>query len=181
MAPLLRLRSVVKWSDDPNAQKQARADADSLIDQTTTAVRKFLADPVRIRKYLGLLHATPEEHQYALQQLYRSGAAVVPFAIEELRQADAEKRQTLLAVLQQMGPEVLPPLAAALDSDDAVLKVDLIDLFLARAARQVAPYLWFLAASPAQPEPVRAKARAALGYFSLTADQLQGDKAARAA
>src|SRR5947209_3628949 len=41
MAALLRLRGVVKWSDDSKLNAQARADADSLIDQTTAAVRKF--------------------------------------------------------------------------------------------------------------------------------------------
>ena len=131
---------------------------------------------MRIKKYIGLLFESVEEQQYALKELFQSGAAVVPQMIDALKASEPDKRLVILAALRRLGPEVLPPLMAALDSDDAALKIDLIDLFLVRASRQVAPYLWFLAASNTQPEMVRAKARRALAYFSLPQEQIPTDK-----
>ena len=112
---------------------QTEKNIETVISLTTTAVRKFLDDPLRIKKYVNLLYASPEENQFALRELYQSGAAVVPTMLTEMKAADAEKRAILLSALRVLGPEVLPPLVAALDSDDATLKLDLLDLFL-RAA-----------------------------------------------
>ena len=176
MAALLRLRNVTQWSTVAKDQADAVKDVDALITQTTAAVRKHLNDPLRIKKYIALLYASTEEQQFALRELYQSGAAIVPHVIDELKVVDAEKRSILLATLRRLGPEVLPPLVAALDSDDAVLKMDLIDLFLARTSREVSPFLWFLAASPTQPEKVRDKARNALAYFSLPPERISKDK-----
>ncbi len=176
MVAMLRLRNISKWSTIAKEQADTVKDVDALIEQTTAAVRKHLGDPLRIKKYIALLYASTEEQQFALRELYQSGAAIVPHMIDELKVVDADKRGILLATLRRLGPEILPPLVAALDSSDAVLKMDLIDLFLARASREVTPHLWFLAASPAQPEQVRDKARNALAYFSLPPERLSTNK-----
>jgi hypothetical protein len=162
--------------DDFNTYAQTGKNVDTLIAQTTAAVRKILDDPLRIKKYVALLYASPEEQQFAVKELYQSGAAVVPHMIDEIKVADPEKRAILLSALRLLGAEVVPSLVAALESDDAALKLDLIDLFLARGAREAAPHLWFPAASTAEPQKVRDKAREALAYFSLPPERLSKDK-----
>jgi CheY-like chemotaxis protein len=90
---------------------------------------------------------------------------VVPYLVEELLRLEPADRLPLLSALRQLGPETVPPLVAALDSDDTLLKGELIDVFQKRAAEEVVPNLWYLAASPTQPEAVRRKASAALASF----------------
>jgi CheY-like chemotaxis protein len=167
---------VKKKIDELNTYAQTDKNVETLVTQTTAAVRKILDDPVRIKKYVSLLYASPEEQQFALKELYQSGAAVVPYMIDEIKIADPEKRAIILSALRLLGPEVLPPLVAALDSNDAALKLDLIDLFLGRGAREVSPHLWFLAANSAEPEKVRDKARETLAYFSMPPERISKDK-----
>src|SRR5947209_5962802 len=49
IAPFLRLRLVPRWDNDTRRDKKVRDDVDELIKQMTTAVRKHLADPRRIK------------------------------------------------------------------------------------------------------------------------------------
>src|SRR5262249_8702456 len=69
LSSLLRLRLISKWSDKPKEQQQATQDVEKLIESATEAIRKFLSDPERIRKYIKNLNASPEEYGYAVKQL----------------------------------------------------------------------------------------------------------------
>src|SRR5687768_8044954 len=42
LTPILRLRLIAKWSDDPKEDKQAKADAQELVTRTTAANRARL-------------------------------------------------------------------------------------------------------------------------------------------
>jgi hypothetical protein len=168
VAAFLKLRNIPKWSDDAKVEKEARANVEQLIKLVTDAVRKVRSDPARIQGYIKNLGASPEENAYALKELARSGAVVVPYVLDELKRADPELRVRLLGALRRLGPDTIEPMIAALDSDDARLKVDLIRIFVQRHAPQVVPYLWFLSASPSQPDEVRREATQALAYFLET-------------
>jgi hypothetical protein len=168
VAAFLRLRNIPKWSDDPKVNKEAVNNVEQLIQRVTEAVKKVRSDPVRIQRYIKNLHATPEENAYALKELYKSGAAVVPYLIDVLRKSDPDERVRLLDALRRLGPDTIDPMIAGLDSNDAPLQVDLIRIFMERHASQVVPYLWFLAGSPAQPDEVRRQATKALSYFLTT-------------
>lgn len=181
VAAFLRLRNIRKWSDDPKVNKAALADVEQLIKSVTDAVAKVRRDPDRIKGYLKALTATPEENAYALKQLAKSGAAAVPFLIDALRQASPEERVRYLEALERLGPDTIAPMATALDSNVPWLQIDLLRIFRKRYTvstvrlihREVVPNLWFLAASPSQPEEVRRHAAAALSFFLETpADQL---------
>ena len=118
--------------------------------------------------YIKNLHATPEENAYAMKELAKSGAAVVPYLIDALRKSDPDERVRLLDALQRLGPDTIEPMIAALDSNDPPLQVDLIRIFMKPARRRiedVVPYLWFLAGSPAQPDDVRRQATEALSLL----------------
>jgi CheY-like chemotaxis protein len=164
-AAFLKLRNVARWSEDPKINDQAKKDVDELISRVTAAVKRTQADEKRIRQFVKNLTATPEESDFALRELYKSGPAAIPYLIEELRSATGAERQAILKALVRLGPDTLPPLVAALDSNDANLKIDLIDVFVKRNATSVVPDLWYLAAGPNQPEGVRTQATQALSHF----------------
>jgi CheY-like chemotaxis protein len=172
----LQLRNVQKWSDDPKVNAQAKKDVDALVGRVTAAVQKQLGDAGRIQAFIKNLNASPEEHAYALKELYRSGDLAIPYLIDALREASPEDRLNLLAALRQLlDGRTLPPVIAALDSNDPQLQVDLLDVILKGAARsanllglarrEVVPHLWYLSASTRQPPAVRRKATEALALF----------------
>ncbi len=138
MAAFLELRNV-DWSKDPKVAEQPKKDADELIKQVRDAVNKKLSDPTKIQLYVKNLNGDREEHDFALKELYRSGARVVPYLIDKLRSNDtpAEDRPALLDALRRLGPETLPPLYAALDSDIPALQLDILDVL--RSAGRPAP------------------------------------------
>ncbi len=127
MAAFLELRNV-DWSKDPKTAEQAKKDADELIQQIRDAVNKKLNDPAKIQLYVKNLNGDPEEHDFALKELYRGGARVVPYLLDALRSAPAEDRPAILDALRRLGSETLPPLYAALDSDIPPLQLDILDV-----------------------------------------------------
>ncbi len=145
--------------------EQAAKDVEELIQLATAAVKKHLSDPVRINKYIQNLKAGPEERTYALKQLYASGALVVPYLMNELRNAQDEDRAAILETLTRLSGEVVPPILAALDSDDPRLLVELIDVLVKRKATEAVPRLWFLSASESYLPEVRRRATQALSLF----------------
>jgi CheY-like chemotaxis protein len=166
MATFLRLRNIRTWSDNAAANAQAKKDVDAFIQLVTAAVQKKLSDPKRIEMFVQNLSASPEERAYALRELYRSGAQVIPSLIDALRKAEGADKPPILRALESLvRPETIPPLVAALDSNEPQLQIDLIDIFQKRAAKEVVPDLWSLAALPSRPLPVRSKATAALAQF----------------
>jgi CheY-like chemotaxis protein len=170
---LTRLRDEAKrarkeYQDKLKLNDQAEKDATTLVTMVTAAVKKVRGDPKRIASLIGLLSASPEEAAYALKELYKSGALVVPQIIDALRTPGATDRAELLEALRRLGTDVIPPMVAALDGDDVQLKVDLLDVLRRRAARQIVPHLWFLAASPAEAPLVRQKASEMLSAFLET-------------
>jgi CheY-like chemotaxis protein len=169
IAAFLRLRNVPKWSPDARVQAQAKKDVDTLLDMVSTAVRKQRTDPQRIATFVKNLTASEEERAFALKELYRSGAAVIPPLIDELRNAEGSQHAVLLHALQQLvRPETVPPLAAALDSNDVTLQVELMDLFRRKLAKEAVPALWSLAGAPNRPEVVRTRAAETLGTLLET-------------
>jgi hypothetical protein len=169
----LRLRNIRRWSDDANVNKEVLANVEQLIQRVTEAVNKVRRDPERIKAYIKNLTASPEEYAYALKQLYKSGAYVVPYLIDALLRAEPGERIRLLEALRQLGPDTLEPMVAALDCNVPWLQVDLIRIFMQRfrassaqrIQNEVVPNLWYLSAAPSQPVEVRRQAREALSFF----------------
>lgn len=173
IATFLKLRNVPVWSENKKEQEQAKKDVESLIEKVTTAVTNLRKDPKRIELFIKNLRESPEERAYAFRELYKSGAAVVPYLIAELRRLPAEEHLPLLDTLRRLGPDTLAPLIAALDSNEPTLQVEILDILMKRLsankeireAPKVVPYLWYLWASPTQAAAVRTKARQALSLF----------------
>src|SRR5205807_409795 len=66
---------------------ELRKDAGVLLDRVGVALKKFYGDPKRITKFIKNLTASPEERSFAIRELQRSGAAVVPHLIAALKAA----------------------------------------------------------------------------------------------
>src|SRR5262249_26965455 len=127
IAAFLRLRNVPKWSDDAKANEEARKNAEDLITQVQAAVRKVRTDPDRINRFLRALNAGPEEREYALRELQKSGAAVVPHLIDALLTTDdTDERGALLGLIPSLDKTAVPALLASLDVDKPVLQADLL-------------------------------------------------------
>jgi hypothetical protein len=166
MSAFLRLRTVQQWSANRDVEAEARKNAETVIERATAAVKRQLADPQRIARFIRNLGGTPEERSYAVRELQRSGAQAVPHLITALRQEqDPNQRAIILGVFPQLGADAVPPLLAAMDMPDPVTKVQLLttalggrrDLTLLanRAETNPLPTLFFLAASRRESDAVR--------------------------
>lgn len=153
---------------------EMRATARPLIQRVTEVVRKRVSDPVRIAKYIGHLNGSKEEHAYALDQLRAAGPFAVPYMIQAIRETDdLSTRGLILASMRSLYRDSVPPVIAFLEpapgvqerDDIPVLRVQMIQLLQARGDERVVPSLWYLAASPIQPDYVRQAATRALAAF----------------
>jgi hypothetical protein len=168
MSAFLRLRTVQQWSSDAKVETEARQNAETVIEKVTAALKKELNDPQRIAKFVANLRGIPEEREYALRELQRSGGAAMPHLIAALKSdTDPIQRSLILNILPRLFSDSVPPLLAALDMDDAVVKTLLLQalgerndlpILVNRAETNPLPTLDYLAASPRQPDTVRRKA-----------------------
>jgi hypothetical protein len=178
MTNILRLRYIRKWDEDAKLNKQAFANVEKLIQDTTAALEKHLADKERIAKFVkNLASGEPEERSFALKELYRSGARMIPAFVERLRDAKDEERVNLTSTLPKLSEDTIPPLVAALGIEDRVLRTDIIENFEKRAERGTVPFLWYFAGSDRVGAEVRSKAREAIAYLlRTTPEQLPPSK-----
>jgi hypothetical protein len=179
MAAFLRLRTIPKWADDPKVHAQAVKDADELAERAAGALQRVLGDPKRINRLIKDLTGDREERAFASRELYRARAAAMPPLIAALRDAGGEEREAILSLLPRLAADTVPPILAALDVPDNNLRVDLIEVLRKRGEHAAAPWLWYYAGSPKQPEQVRRTATEALAYLLRTpADKLPAAVAA---
>lgn len=179
LSAFLRLRLIARWSKNPQVDKEAKQNVETLIAQTTKVLKNHLTSPDRIARFTKNLTApTKEERDYALMILQRAGAAAVPHLVAVLRdtQPEAPEHQAIVSILPKLRRETLPALHAALDAGPDFVRAELIDVLRQRQDRTAVPFLWYFWASPKQPEIVRHRAGEAL--VTLTA--LKPDKLPKA-
>jgi CheY-like chemotaxis protein len=159
-----------------------RNEAKPLIERVDALVQKQLSDRSRLDKFIHNLNGEPEEREYAIAQLKRSGALAVPAMVDALLRTGKDgslEHAAIASALPRLGKEAMPPLHAALDVNDANLKIQLMDVFRQSGDRDAVPYLWSLAASPKESDLVRTKARQVLAALLGThADRLPQAKVA---
>ncbi len=169
LVAILRLRNVPVWSRVKAEQDATVKEVKTLVAAATAAQKKRLGDPARIRSLILQLQATPEERDYALRELFKSGSYAVPIMVDSLIKAtDAADRLALLQALERMGPAATAPLVAALDCDSEQSKLDILKILRdkhSRYRKQILPFLWYLSASKKEMPEVRKKAIALLADF----------------
>jgi CheY-like chemotaxis protein len=160
---------------------ELRADAKPLIERVDAVVQQHLSDQKRLDKLIRNLNATPEERNYAIDQLRRAGAVAMPALIDALIRTskDADEHSAILSALPKLGRAITPPLLASLDVNDPVLRGELVDVLGQMAETGATPDLWYPSGSSKQPASVRGKASALLTRFlGSSLDQLPPAKAA---
>jgi hypothetical protein len=173
LSSFLRFRRVRQWSDNPNVEKDAQKNVETLIGRVSSALDRYLGDPQRIGKFIKSLDAPSEEERaYAFVQLNRSGDRAAPYLLEALRTSvGTPLNRRIKDTLIRQNPEVVNPLVAVLyardarDAKDIDLRVALLDVIKARGDKEALPELWQLAALPQYPAFVRQRARETLAYL----------------
>lgn len=175
LANFLMLRNIPSWSENLNIDRQAKKNVEVLIGKVSAALKKHLADPVRINKFIMRLAATEGERSYALRELQRSGPLTIPHFIKTMQTyKDREEFVPIVSALPYLYRDSLPPLLAALDVPDPVIQSAIIDALTRRRdfmylhrypetdPTDIAPYLYYASASPRFNATVRKKATDAL-------------------
>jgi CheY-like chemotaxis protein len=153
---------------------EMKAEAGPLVERLDALVQQALNNRPRLDKLIANLAASPEERDYSLAQLRRSGAAAMPALIDTLIRSGAstDLHGAILSALPLLDSAIVPPLIAALDVDDPAIRAELIDVIRKRGENRAAPALFYLSAGN-QPDYVRAKALETLAlFFGVKPDQL---------
>lgn len=149
-ATLLEIRdrygvgSILRLDEHPETRAQARP----LLDLLTAASRRHARQAERITKFIGLLTASPEEQEYALDQLREAGPYAVPFFVEAVASPNqaSQDRALLVRNMGRLGRSAVPALIAVLDSPDPTLVADAAEALGRIGDRRAVPFLTALAA-----------------------------------
>ncbi len=158
-----RLRTIPRWSDEPESDKQARANVEEAVKRAKAASEKLLRDPARVQKYIRNLAATFEERAFAAEELRRMGDFAIPFLVDELRiTRDSDLRDGILSTIPKLDRPTMAGWIAALEglSPDqqfgvvqAITTRDDIIAMQADAQTDLAPMLWRVMARPTGQSP----------------------------
>jgi CheY-like chemotaxis protein len=160
---------------------ELRADARPLVDRVNDIVQRHLSDRTRLNALIANLNATPEERDYAIDQLRRSGAAAMPAVVDALLRTteDASEHAAIVSALPRLGERSVPALLGALDVSSTPVRAELINALVPLHATGAVPWLWYFAASEKQPETVRRAATHALSaLLGKRPDEFPAPKAA---
>lgn len=158
-----KLLTLRKWSDDPKADAAARETVKTLSDRTRAALDKVLRDPARISKFVRNLGASYEERIYALNELRRAGDVVVPYLVKAyIGTPTPALAAGILDAVTKLDSATVAGWLAALDGMTPEQRFNVFRAILARpdvlnlpsfAETDFTPYLWYLAALPADEAP----------------------------
>jgi CheY-like chemotaxis protein len=139
-------------------------EARKVADAVFAGAARFKADPKRIAGLIAGLQAPSADTRYrAMIALLDTGTpALEPLLAVLADPGRAAEHSNVRTVLAQFKSEALGPLVAALESADAALVTQAIQVIEEMNARGAVVYLLAPLYAPHSPEPVRAAARAAL-------------------
>jgi hypothetical protein len=157
------LRTVPKWSDDPAADKAARANVEELVKRARAAADKLLRDPARVMKFIRNLGATYEERVFAEMELRRIGDFAVPYMVNELRiTRDTDVYAGILGAIRQLEATTIGGWVAALDGFSPEQQYGVVNAIAGRqdvldlqgfAQSDLSPFLWRVLAQPKDHSP----------------------------
>lgn len=173
MSTFLRLRTVERWDENPRRNAEAKERVETLIKRVTEALKKHLSDPVRLAKYATNLMATEGERAYAINELRRSGPISIPYLMNVLQKNidNYEAYSAIITALPRFYRDSVPPLLAALDVPNPMIREGLVDALRHRrdfkqlpfsADTDPLPSLHYLAAAPDSPPRLKQKALQAI-------------------
>jgi HEAT repeat protein len=149
-ATLLQIRdrygvgSILRLDEHPQTRAQARA----LLDQLSAASRRNAHQDERVRRFVDLLAASPEEQDYALDRLREAGPYAVPPLVEAVADPGRSREEQALLIrnMGRLDRTAVPALLAVLDSPDRILAGDAAEALGRIGDRRAVPFLTFHAA-----------------------------------
>ena len=160
------LRNVPRWFADAKRDAEFKATTlEGIVQASLTANEKLLRDPKRIAKFVLNLGASTEERDFAIAELKRSGDAVVPYLVDNIRtDSDPAFRAGAMLAVTQLGSDTIPGLLIAAEStpDDiqssllqAIAKRSDIISLIGKTDTNIMPLLWYLASTPGDTATLR--------------------------
>lgn len=157
------LRAVSKWSDDPAADKKARATAEEVIKRARAASEKLLYNPARVQKYINNLGQSYEERVFAELELKRTGEYAIPFLVDTFRiTRDRELYAGILGTIPKLEPHTMAGWIAAMDGFTPDQQYGVLRALASRedvlalqntAQNELAPLLWRILNQPPEQSP----------------------------
>ncbi|HZW30278.1 MAG TPA: hypothetical protein VFF52_06180 [Isosphaeraceae bacterium] len=156
--------SFLRLDNDP----VTRPFAQPFVDALAAAVRRYVANPDRIARFVAELTQTPEEQDYAVRHLREAGPYAVPTLVAALRRPglSAQQRRLLVQNIGRLDRSVVPALAAVLESPDPTLAADAATALGLLGDGEAVPFLTFPAAAPTAQAPLRTAAQQAIARIT---------------
>lgn len=140
-----------------------------IAERVTRLFRERGATPEQLSKLIDNLSDSPAEAYASRQALINTGPIAVPAILEQLRGGTgASIQRDLTGILVAMGPAVLPPLHAALESTENAVLVPVLHVIGRIGSRKSIPYLYRFAYGPATSPQLRQIARRTLAEIAET-------------
>jgi hypothetical protein len=133
--------------------QQAQRGADPNLAELSGKILKVIeqgsllrsTDPAVIYEEIKRLSTTERGFQTGSKRLTSAGEYAIPFMLEALTQADRQKEYpNILRALPMVGRDALRPLSAALQTDNQVLKSQIIEALGQISYTQALPYLKYI-------------------------------------
>lgn len=156
--------ALLRLSDFPETAPYAAP----LLARLAEAQKNFATRPDRVARFVRALHATPAEQKYAVDRLREAGPYAVPAIVEALQDSalSATDRARVAVNLGRLDRSAVPPLIAALDSDDPALVGTVAGALGAIGDRRAVPYLTIRAAQADQDAPGQMASRQAIARIT---------------
>ena len=148
----------------------------TLLERMNASFARFAGDTARIDRLISELGGPPSVRDAAILQLRSGGALVVPRLVEQIGDVQDEATRELLSYsLTRLGPDVVPPLLAVLESPEANLRTTALEVLGHVGSRKTAVQLWYFAVDANQPPGVRVAAAEAVARLTLGASGRASD------
>ncbi len=157
-----QLRTVSRYSDDPETEKKIRANVKDLNQRAAAVSKKLLHSETRVKKFIENLGKTYEEKVFAQQELKRTGEYAIPFLIETLSVEKGAIYDGILDTIPVLEGPTMAGWVAALDAfppdrqygilTQLAKRRDVLTL-LGDAQTDFIPYLWHILSKPRADNP----------------------------
>ncbi|MFK7778168.1 MAG: HEAT repeat domain-containing protein [Gimesia sp.] len=143
--------------------KTLQPESITLLEQMQSAFRAYAMDPARIDGLINDLAGSSTKRAIAIIELKSAGEIVAPPILRKLSKSDdPEMNDELAFALTQLGPAIVQPLIAALQSPTEKIRKIAADVLGDIGDPATTLYLWNPAFSQNQPQSVQQAARLAL-------------------
>jgi HEAT repeat protein len=156
--------SILRLADHPETAKYA----EPIVSKLTAAAERYATQSARLARAMAGLSGSPGEQDYAVARLKEAGPFAVPALVETLDHPGitSEQRNLLVRNMGKLESAVVPPLLAALDSENPRLVTDVATALGQIGDPRAIPFLTYTAAADEVAPGVRKAAQTAIGRLT---------------